>query len=301
MADVGSLQRAAEAIGLSQPTLTHTLADLERLLEVELFQRHARGVRPTEAGHELVRVARRMLQAAVEVAENVAVRQSEGLARLHLAAPGPSMTGIVADVVPRFSAANPHIQLQVTEVDPSALGAMLSRREIDLAICREPAIVPQGWVYQRLLDDPFVVVCGLHHPLATRPRVVLADLRDQIWLAAPTGSRARQVHEWLVQSEGWAWHAHPVVTRVLAVTWSLLAKDPVLMLLPFSAVRQLVEAGQLAVLPVEQPLPGSALGLLTPGDDISPAAEVFAAFLHDVCTFEETPRAGPGRRGQTGR
>jgi DNA-binding transcriptional LysR family regulator len=49
LAELGSVQRTADAIGMTQSSVTQTLAYLENLLEVKLFERHARGVRPTAA------------------------------------------------------------------------------------------------------------------------------------------------------------------------------------------------------------------------------------------------------------
>src|SRR5919107_847808 len=57
----GSLLKASAALGVSQPALTKSLHELEDLLQVRLFDRHARGVRPTAAGTVLVRSARRVL------------------------------------------------------------------------------------------------------------------------------------------------------------------------------------------------------------------------------------------------
>ena len=48
LAELGSVQRTADAIGLTQSSVTQTLAYLESLLEVRLFERHARGVTPTQ-------------------------------------------------------------------------------------------------------------------------------------------------------------------------------------------------------------------------------------------------------------
>ena len=60
VAELRNLRRSAEALGLSQPAVTQLLADLERLVELPLFERHARGVRHTPAGAQLVPLARRM-------------------------------------------------------------------------------------------------------------------------------------------------------------------------------------------------------------------------------------------------
>lgn len=279
LAELGSLRRAGESIGLTQPAVTQVLADLERMLEVELFQRHSRGVRPTAAGAELVPVARRVLHGAAEVAEGMAVRAARGLALLRVAASLTSMTGLLSGALPRFSARHPGIQLQVTEAEAPALGVLLARGECDLAVWRETSVVPQGWVFEPLVADRLVVVCGPRHRLARRRRLALDDLRDETWLAAPVGSAARHTHEQIVASRGWPWRAHPIVTRSLPLTWALLEREPLVMVLPFSVVRQLVAARRLRVLPVVEPMPYGPIGTLVPAQDPSPAALLLAGFL----------------------
>ena len=62
LAEVGSVRRTAEAIGMTQPGVTQLLADLEALLDVPLFHRHARGVLPTAACLDLLPLARQSHQ-----------------------------------------------------------------------------------------------------------------------------------------------------------------------------------------------------------------------------------------------
>ena len=54
LAELGSVRRTAEAIGVTQSSVTQTLAYLEDLLETPLFHRHAKGVRPTDACRDLL-------------------------------------------------------------------------------------------------------------------------------------------------------------------------------------------------------------------------------------------------------
>src|SRR3954451_10711290 len=56
-----SLLKASAFLGISQPALTKSLQELEDILQIRLFDRHSRGVRPTEAGFLFVRSARRVL------------------------------------------------------------------------------------------------------------------------------------------------------------------------------------------------------------------------------------------------
>jgi len=77
LAELGSVRRAAEAIGMTQPGVTQLLAELERLLETALFQRHARGVRLTPAGADLLPMARQMMLSLSATDEAAAARTEE--------------------------------------------------------------------------------------------------------------------------------------------------------------------------------------------------------------------------------
>src|SRR4051812_14627724 len=56
-----SLLKASASLGLTQPALTKSLQELEETVQLRLFDRHPRGVRPTEAGVAFVASARRIL------------------------------------------------------------------------------------------------------------------------------------------------------------------------------------------------------------------------------------------------
>lgn len=86
----------------------------------------------------------------------------------------------------------------------------------------------------------------------------------------------------------------PLVTRVSALTRALLQSERLVSLLPWSVVRQLVEAGQLAVIGPDPPLPDAQplgpIGLMLPQDGASVAVRVFAGFLEHSARH---PPAGP--------
>lgn len=73
VAELASFRKAGQAIGMTQPAVSQVVADIEALLGVELFQRHARGARPTAICRELLPTA----------------RGHSGRLVLHLAAGGP--------------------------------------------------------------------------------------------------------------------------------------------------------------------------------------------------------------------
>ena len=72
VAELQTVKRAAEAVGVTQPSATQVLADLEQLLGCALFLRHAQGMSPTPAGTALLPLARKALALIDEAATQAA-------------------------------------------------------------------------------------------------------------------------------------------------------------------------------------------------------------------------------------
>lgn len=279
LAEVGSLKRAAEALAISQPAATQLLADLERLVEVPLFERHSRGVRITAAGQALLPVARRALQALADGSEAITALKRQGEGVVHLAAITGGVAGLLVRALPAFARAAPTLQVHVQECDADRCVALVASREVDLALCREPTALPAGGRFQPLLGDRFVVASGPAHPLARRRAVAWATLARERWLLPPVASAARRVFDERMVALGAQPPTSPVVTRVSALTWAMLRADRLLTLAPWGVVRQLTEAGQLAVVHATPELPFAPLGMLLPPGDPSEAAAGLAGFL----------------------
>lgn len=76
VADHGTLKRAAEHVGMSQPAATQAMGEFERLLESPLFERLPRGMRATAAGQTVLPVVRQILQALEVSIEALAAQQA---------------------------------------------------------------------------------------------------------------------------------------------------------------------------------------------------------------------------------
>jgi len=115
LAELGSVQRTADAIGMTQSAVTQTLAYLERLLDVRLFERHARGVRPTPACTDLLPVARQLMLGMADVAGAVDARRRQGLGFVRVLASVSAIHGVLVDALPAFAQAQPAIRVQLAE------------------------------------------------------------------------------------------------------------------------------------------------------------------------------------------
>ncbi len=287
VAELGSVRKAAEAIGIAQPALTGLLADLESLIGAPLFERHARGMHLTALGRELLPAARRVLGAIDDVAQQAAALQSNAQHVVRVGAIGGAVGGLLAPALPMLARRHPDLLIQLVEADAPQLDQLVAQDEIDVALCRTPARLPQGWNFQPFLSDRFVVVAGRGHPLVKRRKLNIEQLRSYSWLAMPNGSAAREMFEAL-----FADHALPqicqVSSRIPTVLWAMLRAQPLLALIPASVVHPLIVAGELTELRFERSLPMDPIGALCrQGDDRASVVRL----LHALKATSSAPRA----------
>lgn len=286
LAEIGSVKRTAEAIGLTQPAVTQLLADLEGLLGVQLFHRHARGVLPTAACLDLLPLARQSLSGLSASAEVVAERSQMGRGLVRMWGSTAGINGLLARALPAFNRRYPDIQLHVQESEAQEQFMGMSRLLLDMGICRQTEVLPEGWRFEPLIEDEFAVVCAPSHPLAAKRRVRWADVEKATWVISPVSSAARHQLDELFAGFSRAPRLSQVVTRVSAMTWALLEEQEVITLAPASVFRQLQRAGRLVALPMASRLPMQPLGMALPARDVPPATRCVADFLTDYCQSE---------------
>ena len=293
LAELGSLKRCAEALGMSQPAVTQLLADLERLVELPLFDRHSRGVRLTAAGVHLLPLTRRMLDNLAEGAEILTAMKRQGEGVVRIAAITGALAGLLVRSIPAFARAHPGIQVHLRECDVDQWALVLARGEADIAACRDTTVLPTGFEFRPLMADRFVVACGTGHPLAGKRGVRWTTLARETWLPAPVGSSARRVFDEVVAGMPTPPRLNTVVTRASSLTWALLQADRLLTLVPYGVVRQLVEAGQLAVIEVQPVLPFAPVGLVVPQQGATAATLTCVAFLMEFARQDGSIPAAP--------
>lgn len=280
VAELGSVRKASEAIGIAQPALTGLLADLESLIGAPLFERHARGMHLTALGSELLPTARRVLRVVDDVAQQAVALQSKAEHVVRVGAIGGAVGGLLTPVLPALVMRHPELLIQLVEADATHLDQLVAQDEIDIALCRTPVRVPQGWNFQPLLQDRFVVVAARGHPLGKRKRLTVEQLSRYSWLAMPNGSAAREMFDTLF-ADSLMPPMCQVSSRIPTVLWAMLRAQPLLALIPASVVQPLIAAGELIELQLELSLKMDSIGALCrQGDD---RAGVYR-FMHSLKT-----------------
>lgn len=184
-----SLLKAAQALGVSQPALTKSLREIEALMGVRLFDRHARGAEANRFGALAAESARRILAEANRL-EAELDRAAEQLAgSVAVGALPTAAAGLLPAVVARLQSSHPLMRIQIVENRSEELLAALGRGEIDLVVGRlyDPA-VPDDFVRTVLYAEPIALLARADHPVFGLDRAD-ADALRPFPLALPTATQ----------------------------------------------------------------------------------------------------------------
>ncbi|WP_404300356.1 LysR family transcriptional regulator [Alicycliphilus denitrificans] len=238
----GSIGKAAAYLDMSQSAATQALAELERVLDMRLFERHARGIRPTQAGQALIDAARGVMHELEDASETLAAIRLGASAALRLGAIPAAAYSILAPLLARFYALRPQVHVDVQEDEGARLLSLLIGGGLDAVFCRRPALLPESFAFAPLLADEAVFVAAGTHPLAAAAHVPLAALADARWVLPTTSIAVRDIFEREVLAQLPRAQWFPVSTVSLPVLQGLLGQPQAVVLAPRSIVPGLSHA-----------------------------------------------------------
>lgn len=280
LVELGSMRRTAAALNMAQPAVTQIVAEMEALLETDLFFRHARGVVPTEAAKDLLPVAHRILDALRDGAEGVANRLHKQGGLVRIAASPAALGGMLTGRLDAFARRHPDIQVMIVEASNTTPLGGVADGSADIICTRKPEVIPKTWTFEHCVDDALVAVCGTNHPLAQVDLPTLEQLGTGKWLMNHVGSVARDQFEKVFAQAGWSQNARcQVVMHIPSLTKEMLETGRYLAILPRSVAAPWLEGGDICELRSDVSKPLAPLGYLWRAEQASEATVTFAKFL----------------------
>ncbi|MFC3964150.1 LysR family transcriptional regulator [Nocardia jiangsuensis] len=172
---------AAQRLHIAQPTLSRQIRQLERQLDVVLFDRNQRSVALTVAGKELLDGARKIL----ELWENTNSSLQEAGEVLRVGIQSALGRGLLNELE---SASGHRLALHAASWTDGSSG--LAGRQADLALVWLPLPDPNRYRWQVLRSEPRWVLLPETHPLADQDRIEFTDIADEIFVALPAEAGA---------------------------------------------------------------------------------------------------------------
>ncbi len=205
VAQSGTTAAAAGIIALSQSATSAAINELERVLDLQLFDRSGKRLLLNDNGRALLPRALELLDGAQGIERWAGDRLSQGSA-LRIGASTTIGNYLLPDLLAGYrerlpAAARGDWRIRVVIANTATIAAQVAAFELDLGLlegpCREPTLTVVPW-----LEDELVILAAPDDPIAMRGRrgrVGLAALRDATWLLREAGSGTRaMIHELLV-------------------------------------------------------------------------------------------------------
>lgn len=187
VAEYLNFRHAAKALGVAQSSVSARVKALEEVLGILLFERHARGVRLTEAGRQFVEqvtVGIDQLDHAVKTASMVASGESGRLrVGIHALMPG----GFLDQLLAKYREDYPGIAINITEGTARETMMQLRADRLDIVfVAGSPE--PPDFHARRIWAEPLVAALPDHHPLAGNSAVAWSDLASETFLVRHGGT-----------------------------------------------------------------------------------------------------------------
>lgn len=183
VAETGGFTRAADRLGIAQPTLSVAIRRLEEEFGQPLFDRAGRRARLTPFGQQFLVRARAIL-AEYRAARAEARQPAASATRLRLGLLATLAGADVARLLASFGPAQPDVALEISEGTSAELERRLGRGQLDAAINTLPKGA-SGESALPLYREPYRLALALDHRLAARDRVAIADLKDLPFVVRP--------------------------------------------------------------------------------------------------------------------
>lgn len=289
VARLGSVNRAAESLAITQPAASKTLRELEEILDVPLFERTRRGVKLTEQGMVFRRHADAVLNALRRGMESVDALRAAGGGFVTVGVLPTVAARLMPDSVRRFIEVQPAQTVRVISGTNPVLIERLRHGELDMVVGRlsNPELMA-GLNFEYLYSERLSFVVRPGHPLLTEPEFDMAALRDHVVILPTPEMIIRPSVERLLAQHGLETLPRSVESVSNAFGRTFTRSTDAIWIISHGVVATDVEEGALAELAVDTGESRGPVGLTTRIDTVPTSAATM--FMDTVRAVAERVR-----------
>ena len=184
---LGSFRRAAEKLGVSQPSVTSRVQRLEAILGVMLLNRTTRRVTTTEAGERLRLRAEHTVTELRSLVQEFRDEASLRRGRVAIASSPTIASSVLPAIIRQFALANPGVALTLVDEFVGTALQKISNATADLALIPFAGNSTE-FDFEHLFDDEFIVVAPREHPIARKDLTDFEEISRYPLLTLPSES-----------------------------------------------------------------------------------------------------------------
>ena len=249
--ECGNYTRAAQQLSLTQPAVSQHIKQLERELNIRIFNRVGNQIKPTSAGNIVIRYARRSI-ALHESMEQSILDEQRHRRRLTVGITHTAESNAVVEVLAQYSANNPGTSISIITESISNLYDMLRAYEVDLIVVEGK--VRDNSLSSILLDtDSLVLIVAHDHPFAKKSVISIDELKKEPLILRRASSGTRNLFTAHLESQNISLDEFNLILEVdnIATIKDLIRRGIGVSILARSACADELKKGKLAVLPIQ--------------------------------------------------
>ncbi len=276
LAEEGNIHRTAQVLAMTQPAASKLLKDLEDVLEVPLFERLPRGMRPTWYGETMIRHARVALASLNQAHEELQAVKSGSFGQVRVGAITAPGLALMPPAVAMVKQEHPSLRVSLEiETSPMLLDR-LEQGRLDILVARLFEEHDKSRLrYQALTEESVCAIVRPGHPLLGTESLGLGDIVGSSWIVPPAGSVLRHRFELMFQEAGLTPPSDIIETAALLFLTSMLQRSDMVAVVATDVARYYAAHGIVALLPIDMPCHMDNFGIITRTDRLlSPAANV---------------------------
>lgn len=253
-----SFSRAARALGVTQSAVTQHVANLEKVMGVQLFVRRRSGLELTKPARDLFLLSDRMCTIEQLIAERLAAYATLETGHLRVIANAPRP---VLPLIAEFGRLYPDVRLTLTLCSWTVAMERVKQRDVDIAVITEPE--PLDGIYALELErSRYMVYARREHPFAGLKSVALRDLADEPVIVPEAGSLTQKVLAERLEKNGMK------LRRMIEMTTFPVVKEAVLSGIGVGILldRSFHPSGQIVMRPIREIPEEFRTFLVTPSD-----------------------------------
>ncbi|GAB3127456.1 LysR family transcriptional regulator [Glaciibacter psychrotolerans] len=177
VAEAGHFGRAAEALHISQPTVSQEVGRLERALGIALLDRSKRSATVTAAGEVMMIEGRMLLSQADRLLDQVRLHDPSRQRAARIVASPSVVNRLLPAVISRAEQEIPSVRIEDIPVETGGVSPEMVVENADIGLGRFLTEL-DGFQIETIALEQVYVALSRAHPLAQRDSIALADLDD---------------------------------------------------------------------------------------------------------------------------
>ncbi|WP_434311076.1 LysR family transcriptional regulator [Hominifimenecus sp. rT4P-3] len=247
VAACGKMSLAASHLFISQPTVSQSIAELEKHYQTKLFERYPRGLYLTEAGKLLLQNAKDVLASYQKL--NETMLSALQTLPVHIGATVTVGDCLIHRILRQFRKIYPDADPRIYVNNTHAIEEKLLNAELDIALV-EGEVQSPDLISEPVIRDFLVLVCGKAHPFFQRPQVSLKEIAAEPFILREQGSGTRSLFETFMAERGYPLDVRWECTNAGTIKHAVMDNQG-LSVISIRLVEEEVRTGEIRVVPVK--------------------------------------------------